>query len=78
MLPEADKLFKTAKPAASAVSWAIRFALSPPMMALSGMSTLNQLVDNSAFMRDFKPLDENEQPIVKDAMKIIKSKIAIL
>lgn len=41
-------------------SYAIRFAAGFPgmLMVLSGMSSLSQMEDNIAFMRDFRPLDE--------------------
>jgi predicted aldo/keto reductase-like oxidoreductase len=77
--PEADKLFKTANPAASATSWALRFAVSLPnvIAVLSGMSNLDQLKDNAAIMRNFKPLDNTEQTVIKQVTEIIKGKTAI-
>ena len=46
----------------SPASYAIRFAAGFPgmLMVLSGMSSLSQMEDNIAFMRDFRPLDEWE------------------
>jgi predicted aldo/keto reductase-like oxidoreductase len=76
---EADKLLKAYNPAASAASWAIRFAasLENVMVVLSGMSTLEQMVDNIAFMREFNPLNKDEEAIIKKATGIINSTIAI-
>ena len=77
--PEADKLFKAHNAAASAASWAIRFtaSLENTIVVLSGMSSIEQLADNAAFMRDFKPLNADEQAVIKKAAEIINSKIAI-
>ena len=51
----------------SPASYAIRFAagFSGMLMVLSGMSSLSQMEDNIAFMRDFRPLDERELAAVK-------------
>ena len=44
-------------------------------MVLSGMSTLEQMKDNLSFMKDFKPLTEEEHAkTVKKVCDIIHSK----
>lgn len=56
-------------------SYAIRFAAGFPgvMMALSGMSDLDQMRDNLIFMQDFKPLDETERAAIENVQAIYHS-----
>lgn len=57
-------------------SYAIRFAagFEGMMMVLSGMSNMEQLRDNVSYMKDFKPLNEEEQNAVKKVQEIFRSK----
>ena len=70
--PVAD-LLKEANPDASYASWAIRFVASLPgiMVVLSGMSTSEQVEDNTSFMKDFTPLSEEERKTIKKAQEIL-------
>ena len=77
-LPEkAEKMFKDYNPEASCPSYAIRFAAEKEgvMMVLSGMSSMEQLLDNTSYMADFKPLSEKEEELVAQAVKYIREQM---
>ena len=79
-LPEAAaKLLRQAKPEWSQAQWAIKFAVSLPGVyrVLSGMSTLAQVEDNTAYMQDFSPLTEDEMALCEKAAAIIRANTAI-
>ena len=74
---KAEGLFKEYDDKASNASWAIRWCASLPnvYMVLSGMSTLNQVLDNTSFMEDFKPMNDEEKMLVNKVADIINSKV---
>jgi uncharacterized protein len=80
MVPaRAEALMKAHSPNASVPSWAIRFAASQEgvMMVLSGMNTMAQVLDNTSYMADFKPLTEKEYGIISQVTDIINTDTAI-
>ena len=63
----------------SNASYAVRFAAGFPniCVVLSGMSTLEQMEDNSSFMKDFQPLSEEEKAAVMKVRDIYLEKNSI-
>ena len=76
---EAEELFRAQDPSMSIPSWAIRFAASLPkvMLVLSGMSTVSQMEDNLSYMKDFRPLTQQEKEICFRVADIINRQITV-
>ncbi len=76
---EAEKLMKEYHPEASVASWAMRFAASQKgvFRVLSGMNTMEQVLDNTGTFQDFKPLDEGEYEVIRKVAEIINKKTAV-
>ena len=64
-----QKILKDANPDVSLASWAIRYcaSLDGIITVLSGMSNIEQMADNLSYMKDFKPLTEEEQIVIRKA-----------
>ena len=75
-LPEEAKKILEDLHGGSPASYAIRFVAGFPgiRMVLSGMSNMEQMLDNTSFMMDFQPLNEKEMEAVKKVQEIFQSK----
>ncbi len=76
---EITDMYKAYNPDISIASWAIRFAASHDnvKMVLSGMSDMEQIEDNTSYMQNFVPLNDEEKGIIKKAVQILNSSRAI-
>ena len=76
---EAEKLLRRLDPNASNASWALRFAASQEGVArlLSGMNSMEQVMDNCKTFRNFQPLTETETAAVNEVRKIIEANTAV-
>lgn len=76
---EAQRLLEREQPGTSAAALAIRYAasLSEVMMVLSGMSTLEQVDENTSFMGDFTPLSDDERKTLVRVKHILADATAI-
>ena len=79
-LPEkAEALLKAAHPDWSIASWAIRFCLGldDVITVLSGMSTLEQVKDNTKTSNEAQPLTEEDKKVLAKAMHIYRESAPI-
>ncbi len=72
----ANKILQQANPQVSVASWAIRYAASLPnvLTVLSGMSNMEQVMDNVKSMTDFTPLTPEEYTVIDRAVYEYKRK----
>jgi len=73
MPKEIEDSFTEFRPDWSIASWALRWvtSLDGVMISLSGMSSMEQLVDNVSYMKDFTPLTDEENEVVAKAVKTL-------
>jgi hypothetical protein len=76
---EAEELMKAYDPKASVASWALRFAASQKgvFRVLSGMNSLDQVMDNTSTFKNFKPLNEEENKVIWKVTDIINAQTAV-
>ncbi|MFX0102488.1 MAG: aldo/keto reductase [Candidatus Hodarchaeota archaeon] len=74
--PEIEALFKEYNPEISAAAWAFRWvaSLENVSMVLSGMSTMEQLMDNMDTFDQLTPLNDEERKIIEKAQDILNKK----
>ncbi len=70
------KILKNHDPKASLSSWALRWVASREnvKVILSGMSTMDHVLDNLETFKHFKPLDETESALIDQVTQIIRSR----
>lgn len=75
---EIEKIFHRERPDKTVASWALRWVASKPnvMTVLSGMSDMEQTIDNLNTFINFEPMGEKENNIVMKAAATIKSRVA--
>ena len=76
---KAVEILKAENPNASPSSWSLRYSASLPnvFVVLSGMSELEQVIDNVKTFMNFKPLSKNEQAVLSKAINAYNSSGAI-
>ena len=76
---EAEKLLKAAHPDWSIASWSVRFCLDldDVIAVLSGMSTLEQVKDNTATSNAAEKLTDEDRKVLAEAMRIYRESAPI-
>lgn len=71
---ESEEILKAADKEASIASWAIRYAASFPnvLTVLSGMSNMEQVIDNTTTMKELKVITKEEEKIIDRALEAFK------
>ena len=78
LTPEASQLLNEVEPSRSIASWAMRWLMDLPQIAvvLSGMSTLEQVKDNVSTFTEFKALDDSEKKTLHEACELFRPTVA--
>lgn len=71
MIGEPERILKELDEKASIASFAIRYvaSLENVFMVLSGMSNVEQLQDNTSYMKEFQPLSEKEHKAIEKVVE---------
>ncbi len=79
LTPDAEALLKEAHPDWSMASWALRFVRSLPnvQVILSGMSTLDQIVDNCRTFSDPEPLSDRDMDLLMKACDLFHNQLRV-
>ena len=79
LTPDAEALLKAAHPDWSMASWALRFVRTLPnvQVILSGMSTLDQIVDNVRTFEDPEPLSQADLDLLMKACDLFHSQLQV-
>ncbi len=75
MHPDAQKILKDYAPDKTPAYWALRFcaSLNRLIACLSGMSTLEQVEENTRVMKDMEPLSEADRAVLDQVVKKLDS-----
>ena len=76
---EAEAILNAAHPDWSIASWSVRFGLSlgGVIAVLSGMSTLDQVEDNTTVSNAAEPLSDDDRKVLAEAMRIYRESAPI-
>lgn len=76
---EAEAVLKAVHPDWSIASWSVRFSLEKEdvIAVLSGMSTLEQVLDNTKTANEAEPLNNEEKAALAEAMRIYRESAPI-
>ncbi len=79
MPEEAEAVLKAVHPDWSIASWSVRFCLEKEdvITVLSGMSTLEQVLDNTKTSDEAQPLNDAEKEALAEAMRIYRESAPI-
>ena len=76
---EATAMLKAFRPEWSVASWAYRWLMSLPNMqvVLSGMSAIDQIIDNVETFSELSPLSEEETAVLEQVREMLKAEIVV-
>lgn len=77
--PKANEMLKTAHPDWSIASWAFRWLLrlDNVQVILSGMSTMDQIIDNVATFSSMCPLSDEDAALLDEACQLFRGEISV-